>query len=546
MLQKDLAEANRQSRRESFRTIALLALLVILAGLGFWTLPRFLAQEPPAPDQTSSVVTLAPPTSGEGAEPGVLPVEPLPSDQETDAGTDEALGPAPLPPEPLKTGDEAGPASPLPPEPTSDPAETNSPPPPLESLDQAAAKAAYLAAFKDFTEELEPRILTDDFASWNGEAHQQILSLKNKALTAFGSNQMNDARQAIEDAADLARTALASREQQFQETFTRALQALEDNNIKAAEKAWSQASAIQPDGPGLAALKNKIDVFAPLQAQLEAARIARVENKPQQEIDHLQAALRLDPDRPDLKERIAQVEKELKDKRYADAIQWGMDYVRAGKKDEAAQKLGEARDIYPEQRPETDQLAVALINLALKQAFDERLKIAEKAEASDDWQKAKETYEEILKVVPGSAIAKERLGQAKAVLTAASQVQAQLDNVHRLSVPAARRSAEALLQDTEIYGVFSPAIKKDLAELQRQLDLYAQEVPLEIISDGKTFVSLRSIGKIGLVEQKTITLLPGKYRLEGQRDGYKSKLIPITLEPGGGPLQVRVICDEQL
>ena len=73
-----------------------------------------------------------------------------------------------------------------------------------------------------------------------------------------------------------------------------------------------------------------------------------------------------------------------------------------------------------------------------------------------------------------------------------------------------------------------------------------QPVPVTVISDNKTYVSVRSVGKVGAVFQKIIELKPGRYTFEGTRRGFKSVLVETFITYDQNDFSVRVICDEPI
>ena len=50
----------------------------------------------------------------------------------------------------------------------------------------------------------------------------------------------------------------------------------------------------------------------------------------------------------------------------------------------------------------------------------------------------------------------------------------------------------------------------------------------------------------GLTTQEACNLRPGAYVFEGKRPGYRSRLVEVTVQAGGGvPVEVRIVCDER-
>ncbi|MBT5098312.1 MAG: hypothetical protein HOM74_03600, partial [Proteobacteria bacterium] len=59
-------------------------------------------------------------------------------------------------------------------------------------------------------------------------------------------------------------------------------------------------------------------------------------------------------------------------------------------------------------------------------------------------------------------------------------------------------------------------------------------------------VEVRSVGKVGVVAEKTISLLPGNYLFEGKRVGYVTKTVKVVITPEDLHKQVKVIANERI
>ena len=65
-----------------------------------------------------------------------------------------------------------------------------------------------------------------------------------------------------------------------------------------------------------------------------------------------------------------------------------------------------------------------------------------------------------------------------------------------------------------------------------------------MLSDNETYIEVRSIGKVGVVAEKMISLLPGNYLFEGKRVGYVTKIVKVIITPEDFDKQVKVIANE--
>ena len=69
---------------------------------------------------------------------------------------------------------------------------------------------------------------------------------------------------------------------------------------------------------------------------------------------------------------------------------------------------------------------------------------------------------------------------------------------------------------------------------------------MEVVSDNQTNIIVRGVGVVGITLSKTIQLTPGRYKFEGKREGYKSKLIDVLIPYDKTSYRLSVICDEPI
>ena len=90
-------------------------------------------------------------------------------------------------------------------------------------------------------------------------------------------------------------------------------------------------------------------------------------------------------------------------------------------------------------------------------------------------------------------------------------------------------------------------MQETVTALELELKKWQTEVPLRVISDGETHISVRGVGIIGTVTDRTVLLRPGTYKLEGKKKGYRSKLIEVIVVSDANVLnEVTIICDEPI
>ena len=280
-------------------------------------------------------------------------------------------------------------------------------------------------------------------------------------------------------------------------------------------------------------------------AHLEAARVARLENDPQGELRSLKNVVGLDPARQAVRGRLGTLVTELRDSRYSRHIARGLAALENKNLGKARGHLVQARQLFPD-RAETALLARQVLDLDKVIKVEGLVRRARAAAQTDDWSAALDAYRELEGIAPGNEEAVRGGRTAVRILSLRSAIQAFLDAPHRLSSPnVAARAREVAAQSMETGGA-SPELAARTADLQQKLERYSREISIQVVSDGKTRISVRGVGRVGTVVSKVIRLKPGAYSFEGKRSGYRSKIVKLRVQPDASDVRVEIVCDEPI
>ena len=102
------------------------------------------------------------------------------------------------------------------------------------------------------------------------------------------------------------------------------------------------------------------------------------------------------------------------------------------------------------------------------------------------------------------------------------------------------------IEQTRDISLLSKTLEKKRQVVTENLAKMNNKIPVDVISDQKTYVLVRGVGKVGAIEKKTIQLRPGNYIFEGQREGFKSKLVKVFIPIEQTSFTVKVVCDEPI
>lgn len=469
------------------------------------------------------------PSGREASAPAPAPSAPVPSSS--------VSAPAPLAPA-------SAPSAPVPPPSAPASAPAPAPEPPVDAAAERA-REAFKSALGTFRAEIEPAAAHPDFARWNPAARREILDGGDAAVARFGEGAYGEALEILSAAAAAARREFAARDAAFDAALAGAREARDGYDPDAAARGVARALAIRPDSPEALELAADVEKLPALAAAVEDAAAARAGNDLAAEERHLAAALAIDGTRRALADRLETVRGALRDRRFAAAVDAGLESVRARDPAAARRHLATARSLRPG-RGETGLLAGEIAALEAALAVEGFVARALGAVALDDWPAAERAYADALRHVPGDGDLGVALADAREVNGLRRDVERHLGAPRRLASPDVAPGVRALLDRAARHAARSPSLARRAGELADLVDAYAVPVPVRVISDGKTDIKVRGVGVVGATTGKTVRLRPGRYVFVGTRPGFRSKSVAVEVSPGDSGLVLEVIPDERI
>ncbi len=170
----------------------------------------------------------------------------------------------------------------------------------------------------------------------------------------------------------------------------------------------------------------------------------------------------------------------------------------------------------------------------------------QEAESNEQWQQAVDLYDEVLAIDPNLLFATQGRDYAAK--------RAQLDRLLVYAIDNPERFADqAVYQETlDVYYTgrnidnAGPVLTAQLNELESLLEVSQVPVDVQFISDNFTDVTLLRHGDLGLFQQKTLSLKPGRYVAVGSRAGYREVREEFVVGYGQTPDAVILRCEERV
>ncbi|MCB1749881.1 MAG: hypothetical protein KDK06_22105, partial [Gammaproteobacteria bacterium] len=114
----------------------------------------------------------------------------------------------------------------------------------------------------------------------------------------------------------------------------------------------------------------------------------------------------------------------------------------------------------------------------------------------------------------------------------------------RLTDAAVRAEAAAVLERARASGARGKRLAGQLAALGRAIELAGTPLEVTLRSDAATLVSVQRVGELGRFDERSLSLLPGRYVALGRRDGYRDVRVEFDVSHGREATPVVVRCEE--
>jgi len=431
------------------------------------------------------------------------------------------------------------------------PADTTTQPVPIQQEitipadDGAELREQFKLALKDYETNIEGQLAMANLPAWNLQADHDIQAFKQQALSAFSQGDYKQALKAIMDAGLLAEQTLTDWSQRYSAAYSSALAFFNDMSPDKAKLSIDEALTLKPAEPDALTLKQRIDRLPEVKQLLDEANIAHIENDIRKRYRILQQVTALDPLRVELQDEISQLAQHIAEEDFAAYINAGLKAVDHRQLTPARSALRSAKAIFPSRR-EIQILSGRISALARALSLSSAIRKGDQAAKRDNWSLALITYQQALKTHPDNGELIKKVKLARRITSLSQSISDYVDRHHRLASPNVAAMAEKTLQDAKAFTDMSKSLVSKSIKLASLLERYSQPAELMIWSDNLTYITIRRVGKVGVVTQKLVRLRPGKYTLEGRRPGYKSKLLNIDIKLGQARLEVEVICNERI
>lgn len=398
---------------------------------------------------------------------------------------------------------------------------------------------------QQYKNELEPRLQAANIKRWNQNALFEINELEKRVMLNFSNSDYPNALNNMQLLKAKTLAILEESEQIFKESMEKATFFLADDHYEEAKLHVGKALVVAPRSPEALALQQDIEKLQHILPLLNKAKVARAEQDLQKEYNLLQQIMQISSDRIEVTKRSDLLRQLIKNKKFDAHISSGFTEIENKRIKEARHYYQEAEKVDPK-RKELKVLLGQILEQEKALRIQQAIRQAEQAIQQDNWQQAKASFSDVIKETPEDETAIEGLKRANEILGLQTSLSQYIKDPYRLAHSSVLRGANKTLTQAQNALGYSIEIKKQSEELHKLIAIFNRLIPVTIVSDNKTFVFVRGVGKVGVISQKMIQLKPGNYTFEGTRIGFKSKLLQVLIPYDQNNYSVHMICDEPI
>ena len=421
----------------------------------------------------------------------------------------------------------------------------NSGQPQISSENSNYYREQYLNKYKQYQQTTEPLVAKLNLNGWAVGEAEKLANMKQKATEKFSVGEYLNASKILDEATSTVKQLESVHTTRLEELKLAANTAYSSNLAEEATSYIDMALNLAPNDSEMLALQSRTSTLTQVLGLLQEASTARNLNRPQTELAILKQVMKLDSNRPEVKERIASLQTEIVKQKFAGAIHSAQTELDRGNLEKAKNETLIAKNIFPKSK-EVAVLENKIKVLETERQYSEQIQLATNAAGQDDWDKSLHHFSKALELKPNDLVALESRQEAQTIVSVTEQLTENLRLEHRMSDISIAQQVQANLKGSEQYTAYSPKLKNVYEKLFARLNLYETKVDVNVLSDNETHIVVVGVGIVGKTSGRIIQLRPGKHVFEGSRPGYRSIRVPVNIEPGSSPIEATVVCSEQI
>lgn len=384
-----------------------------------------------------------------------------------------------------------------------------------------------------------------DVAAWGQQEYETSLEQASIGDEYYRTQDFILARESYETGREGLRSLIDSVPSVLEQTLIEADRALIDLDSAEALTKYTLALLLGPENELAQIGEQRALTLDEVSALLKAADDLVEAGELQQALANYNEVLDLDSYNEYASEKTSTVSLLITENEFSQIMSSGYVLLQAGESEQAIAEFQRASRLGIKQ----DEAQAAIIQTENEIANTEIIRLSgliTTAEQDEKWQEAVDQYDKVLAIdsnllfaINGRDYAEKRARLDRLLIEA-------IDNPERFSedeVFEETRISYFIGRDIENPG---PRLVEQLDELEAFLEYSLVPIDISFRSDNQTEVTLLRIENLGMFEQTSLSLKPGRYVAVGKRSGYREVREEFTVGFGLTPETVIVQCDEPI
>lgn len=395
---------------------------------------------------------------------------------------------------------------------------------------------------------LRDGLTSQSIEQWADFEFRSALSLITAGDEQYGYGNYSESMASFNQALEQLKTLQILGEEKYQQALITGTNAIENAAIgdpAIASAAAKLAMAIDASDSRSIALNQRATALPQLIEALQNAEQQLAIKQLEKASSYYQQAVAIDGKHKKAADGLVATQQAITEQSFRRAMSRGFTALEQNRFPQATDAFNQAGNIYPGRQAviqalsqvETQQSQL-LVSQQMQQAGD--------LERQEQWQQALGIYQSLLKTDPSLTQAKVKTIPVTVRATLHNQLQAALADPLKLSNANAYQKGRRLLKDARGIANPGPVLSQQVADLDRYLSQSTIPVPVVLLSDSLTEVTLFRVAKLGTFEQTSVQLKPGHYIAAGSRNGYRDVRVEFTIT--GEPMEepILVSCNEAI
>ena len=409
----------------------------------------------------------------------------------------------------------------------------------LEKSKQNALELATEAA------EIKSRLEKFGAPIWAPDIIEDVELVASNADEAYRAKEYGLAAVEYEKARDTLLALEASVPDRFEKILADLRLSIDGGDIRKSEDLFSQASLLNPISSRLTKIDLRMNTLPQILTALEQGQLLEKQGQLQQAVMVLQKASQLDPKHPLVLDALEIANAKLTKSQFDKAMSLGYQALEKNNLPRARQQFTQAKTLDP-LSIEVRTAMTELKELEMRNRLFILRKESVVLESQENWIGAEKRFSEALKRDKNLLFANQGLARVAPRRVLDQMLNGFIEDPEKLKIRKVSQEAANVLSDARQIPRPVPRLKNQINTVSTLLEEANTKLPVKIISDGLTSITLYKIAELGKFDSRELLLRPGGYTAAGFRNGYRDIRISFDVTKETTPLEISIKCEETI